>query len=201
MSLLTATNEVADLVSLDRFTAIAGSGADDARTMLTIAQEAGEEIAHRVDWNRLIRTAGIAGAPYTLPGDYHRPVPGAMIVSALGVFVRPITNTGEWAVLRQVGSSQPYYYRSGGTIDIVPTVAAAGATLNYVSGHFVAKSNGTDFRPVFAADDDTTVFNEDLLVKGMVWRWKRQKGLDYVDDLAEFEAILASEIKADRGIA
>jgi hypothetical protein len=124
-----------------------------------------------------------------------------MIVTALGVLARPVTNTGQWAVLGQLGSAQPYYYRVGGRIDIVPISAGTNATLNYVSGHFVAKSNGTDFRAVFAADDDTTVFNEDLLVKGMVWRWKRQKGLDYTDDLAEFEAILKAEINADRGIA
>jgi len=201
MSLLTATNEVADLVSLDRFTAVAGSGGDDARTMLAIAQQAGEEIAHRVDWNRLIKAAAIAAVPYTLPEDYHRPIPGAMIATALGVLVRPVTNSGQWAVLRQVGSTLPYYYRSGGRLDIVPTSAGTNATLNYVSGHFVAKSNGTDFRAVFASDDDSTVYTEDLLVKNMVWRWKRQKGLDYTDDLAEFEAMLKAEINADRGIA
>jgi hypothetical protein len=195
MSLITAVNEVADLVSLDRFSAVAGSGTDDAKTMLALAQQAGEEIAHRVDWNKLLN---VASAPYTLPEDYHRPVPGAAIVTALGVFVRPITNTGEWATLRQVGSSQPYFYRSGGTIDIVPASAAANATLNYVSGNFVVQ--GSNLRPAFTTDSDSTVFNEDLLVKNMVWRWKRQKGLDYVDDLAEFEAILASEIKADRAI-
>jgi len=83
----------------------------------------------------------------------------------------------------------------------VPTSAGINATLNYVSGHFVAKSNGTDFRAVFASDDDSTVYTEDLLVKNMVWRWKRQKGLDYTDDLAEFEAMLKAEINADRGIA
>jgi hypothetical protein len=201
MSLLTATNEVADLVSLDRFTAIAGSGGDDARTMLAIAQEAGEEIAHRVDWNRLIKAAAIAAVPYTMPEDYHRPIPGSMIVTALGVLVRPVTNTGQWEVLGQVGTTQPYYYRAGGRIDIVPTSAGTNATLNYVSGHFVAKVNGTDFRAAFTADDDSTVFSEDLLVRNMVWRWKRQKGLDYVDDLAEFEAMLKAEINADRGVS
>jgi hypothetical protein len=200
MSLLSSVNEVADLVSLDRFTQVAGTTNPDARTMLTLAQEAGEEIAHRVDWQRLIKVASIAASPYTLPEDYHRPVPGAMIVSALGVFVRPLTNTGEWETLRRVGSTQPYYYRSADKVDIVPLSAAENATLNYVSGHFVVETNGIDLRPAFQSDDDSTVFNEDLLVKGMVWRWKRQKGLDYVDDLAEFEAILASEIKADRGI-
>jgi hypothetical protein len=91
MSLLTATNEVADLVSLDRFTAIAGSGSDDARTMMAIAQEAGEEVAHRVDWNSLIKAADIAAVPYTMPEDYHRPIPGSMIVTALGVLARPVT--------------------------------------------------------------------------------------------------------------
>ena len=201
MSLITATNEVADLVSLDRFSSVAGSGGDDAKTMLAIAQQAGEEIAHRVDWNKLVKQANISAVPYTLPEDYHRPVPGSLIVTALGVFVRPVTNSGEWSVLARVGSTQPYYYRTEGTIDVVPTSAAAGATLNYVSGNFVAKVSGTDYTGTFASDDDTPVFTEDLLVKNMVWRWKRQKGLDYTDDLSEFEAILASEIKADRGIA
>lgn len=49
------------------------------------------------------------------------------------------------------------------------------------------------------ADDDTTLFPERLLVKGVIWRWKRQKGLPYEDNLAEFEADLVQEINADRG--
>jgi len=201
MSLITATNEVADLVSLDRFSSVAGSADSAAQTMLTLAQQAGEEIAHRVDWNRLLKQATIAGVPYTLPEDYHRPVPGSLIITALGVFVRPVLNSGEWEVMKYIGSAHPYYYRSEGTIDVVPTSAAEGATLNYVSGHFVAKISGSDYTAVFESDDDTPVFTEDLLVKNMVWRWKRQKGLDYTDDLSEFEAMLQSEIKADRGIA
>lgn len=49
------------------------------------------------------------------------------------------------------------------------------------------------------ADDDRTLFPERLLAKGILWRWKRQKGLPFDDSLAEFEADLLQEINADRG--
>lgn len=200
MSLLTAVNEAADAVDLDPFTQIVG-GDSNAQTMLALANLAGDEIASRVDWQALLLQANIVAEPYVLPEDFGRMIPNAGIVTALGVVVRPVTNIGQWNVLQQIGPNQPYYYRSEGTIKVLPTTAADGAVLNYVSSHWVLDENGEDFRNEFGADSDTTVFPERLITLNLIWRWKRAKGLDFTDQLAEFEAALQLDIKADRGIS
>jgi hypothetical protein len=79
-----------------------------------------------------------------------------------------------------------------------PAASAVGATIDYLSKNWVL-GDPYEERDVFRADDDTTLFPERLLAKGLIWRWKRQKGLPFEDNLAEFEADLLQEINADRG--
>lgn len=200
MTLLEIINEAANETDLDPFDQVIG-GDSNADTMLALAHAAGDEIATRVDWQALILTANIAGQPYVLPEDYHRLVPNAGLVTALGVIIRPVTNTGQWNILQQVTPNQPYYYRADNSVKVLPTSAAVGAMLNYVSGHWVLAEDGINHRDHFESDGDTVLFPDRLLVQNIIWRWKRAKGLSYDDQLAEFEATLQSEIKANRGIA
>ncbi|MQX58538.1 hypothetical protein GHK61_19435, partial [Sinorhizobium meliloti] len=109
-----------------------------------------------------------------------------------------VTNSGQWAVIVGIPSAQPYFFVKGGQVLISPASAAAGAVIDYVSKNWVMHDPDGP-QATFSADDDTTLFPERLLVKGIIWRWKRQKGLSYEDNLAEFEADLAQEINADRG--
>lgn len=198
MTLLSAINRVCDIVSLSQFDSVYGSDEPNAQTMVAFAQEAGDEIARRADWQKLLKSHAAAASPETLPGDFQRLTPGGPVRTAAGVFVRPVTNSGQWAVIAGIPSATPYFFISGGQMLFSPAPAAASAVIDYVSKNWVLHDpDGT--HASFTADDDTTLFPERLLVKGIVWRWKRQKGLAYEDNLAEFEADLAQEINADRG--
>ena len=39
----------------------------------------------------------------------------------------------------------------------------------------------------FTSDTDTTELNEELLTLSLIWRWNRAKGLDYAEDMRNFE--------------
>ncbi|MGT2444474.1 phage adaptor protein [Ensifer adhaerens] len=198
MTLLSAINEVCDVVSLDRFTSVYGSTNPNAQTMLALAQEAGDEIARRGDWQKMLKTETAVSSPLTIPSDYERMTPGGAVRTSAGDFVRPITNSSQWAVILAVPSSQPYFFIKGGQVLFSPTAAGTGAIVDYVSSNWIMKNVGGE-AAAWSADDDTTLFPERLLVKGVLWRWKRQKGLSYDDNLAEFEADLVQELNADRG--
>ncbi|KQS79034.1 hypothetical protein ASG25_10635 [Rhizobium sp. Leaf384] len=197
MSLISVIDEVCDEVTIDRFDAIYGNPDPDALTMLDLAQQAGDEISRRADWQALLRTGTILASNVSLPSDFQRLTPGGGIRTSTGQFIRPVTNSGQWAVVSQMTPAQPYYFISSGKIRVAPASAAVSAIMDYLSKSWV--QNGAAFKDRYSADDDTAVFPERLLMKNVVWRWRRQKGLAYDDQLAEFEADLVSEINADRG--
>ncbi|WP_085032308.1 hypothetical protein [Ensifer aridi] len=199
MTLLSAINEVCDVVSLDRFSSVYGSNDPNAQTMVALAQEAGDEIARRADWQKTLKSHTAATSPENFPGDFQRLTPGGAVRRSDGTFIRPVTNSGQWAVIVGVPSTTAYFFMKGGQFLFSPTAAAVSAVIDYVSKNWIL--NGSTERATFSADDDTTLFPERLLVKGILWRWKRQKGLPYEDNLAEFEADLVQEINADRGAA
>lgn len=50
----------------------------------------------------------------------------------------------------------------------------------------------------FAADDDTSILDEELLTMGLIWRFRKAKGLEFTADLAEYTK-LVREAKARDG--
>lgn len=198
MTLLTVINGVCDIVSLDRFDSVYGTNDPNAQTMVALAQEAGGEIARRADWRRLLKSLAVSASPELLPSDYQRLAPGGAVRGADGGCVRLVINDAQWAVVAAVGSQAPYCHLRGKEMLFSPAASAAGATIDYLSRNWVL-GDPYEERDVFRADDDTTLFPERLLAKGLIWRWKRQKGLPFEDNLAEFEADLLQEINADRG--
>jgi hypothetical protein len=197
MSLKSVIDEVCDEVSIDRMDTIYGNDDPDALTMLDLAQQAGDEIARRADWQALLREGAIASSGTPLPDDFQRLTPGGGIRTADGLFARPVTNSAQWSVISTVGSAQPYYFISSGAIRIAPASAGVDAVIDYLSASWI--KNGSEWKARYTVDDDTAVFPERLLMKNIVWRWRRQVGLAYDDQLAEFEADLVQEINADRG--
>jgi hypothetical protein len=198
MTLLSAANEVCDIVSLDRFASLVGVHDEAAYNMLAIANEAGQEIARRADWQAMLRTAAIAASPANLPADFQRVASAGAVRAADGSPIRPVIDAGQWALIQTVASTTAFYFIRGNQIRFSPASAAAGAIVDYFSRNW-ALNVATPIE-AFNADDNTTIFPERLLAKNMIWRWKRQKGLAYDDNLAEFEADLAQEIAADGGV-
>lgn len=200
MSLITVINQVCDAVDIDRFDSVYGTNDPTALTMMQLAQEAGDEIARRVDWRGLIATSAITASGASLPDDFQRLIPGGSVRSADGLYVRPITNSSQWAFLSQYPSaSQAFYFLVGDTIAFSPVSAGDNAVIDYVSTKWLQGT--TETKSSYSSDDDEALFPEKLMVKNIVWRWRREKGLAYNDHLSEFEADLVEEINANRGVS
>lgn len=197
MTLLTAVNKACDILKLTNFSQLIGSGDEAAATMVDFAQDAGEEISRRADWQQMLASATVGVTPYTLPIDFNRFTPGGGMRTALGVFVRPVLNSGEWALVKSTPPSQPFYFLRNNTAEFSPTSVTPGVVFDYVTNTFILSASVK--KATWGSDSDTTLFPERLLTMGIIWRYKRQKGLVYEDELAEFEGALATEAKADRG--
>ncbi|WP_273794159.1 hypothetical protein [Brucella intermedia] len=199
MTILSAINAVCDVVSLDRFDTVVGNSDPNALTMLELAQEAGEEIIRRGDWGRGIKTVATTNNPFPLPEDFQRVYIGGAVMLADGSFSRPVINMSDWLAVRAVESSQPFFFVSGGKISFSPVASYQGGTLIYVSENWIR--DGGDEKAIITKDDNTTFFPDRLLTKDIIWRWRRQKGMSYEDQQAEFEADFAIELAADQGVS
>lgn len=197
MTILSAINEVCDVVGLDRFDSVYGSGDPRAMTMLSLARIGGKSISQRFEWRALERSTVINVAPRPLPDDYDRLIEGAAVIASDRDFFRPVKNRAQWEVIKAAGSAQKFFYISGQTLDFEPRPISIGGYFLYQSKNWIVTDAGAG-REDWTSDDDRPVFPENLLVLDLIWRWKRQNGLSYNDPLAEFEAALATETEEDR---
>jgi len=166
------------------------------RQIRALIDAAGKDISTRAQWAGSLNydTIPASATAYALPGDFQEMANGGAILQVTsGLPIRPITDTTVWQFLVSNPSDALYYHIFQNGVLFSSEIPAGGATFYYVSKNWLGnKAAVTD-------NADQPVFSEDLLARGVVWRWRRQKGLDYEDLMAEFESDLDAAILADRG--
>lgn len=166
-------------------------GSFQSRQLLSLINAAGRDIASRGEWSRLFRSF-IADGDTDLPDDFDRLTESGAIWAGTTP-VRVVLAPEQWAFLQARPSSQPYAHITGGQIRF--SGLSGEATVRYVSENWV---NGSQ-REV-TQNGDTFAFPARLVEGGVIWRWRRQKGLPYDDFIAEHEAAVEAALKADRGM-
>lgn len=188
MTLLSIAQGLAKNVGMQTPSAVVGSGAREWQEALQFANETGEELARRVDWGALQASATLTGdgtnRTFALPAGFSRLSKG-IAVRANGSIVRPLSRA-EWNGLTPVQGAPRYFLLEGDEITLWPYLAtAATATVSYQS------KNWTDAGAnMLMADGESPVIDEALFLKGLIVRWRRQKGMAYQDEEAEYEAAL-----------
>lgn len=168
-----------------------GAADIEARQVREHMNKAGRDLVARAEWSRLTATQEITGTGVALPADFHRLAEtGVVIVN--GKPARGVLSPENWTLLTGQPSAQAYFHLSGG--NLLLSLPATTGSMRYVSKNWVVGG-----KSVLSVIDDTMHVPDSLVESGAVWRWRRQKGLPYDDDLAEFEALLLTEISADRG--
>ena len=155
---------------------------------LQFANETGEELARRVDWGALQASTTLTGdgtnKVHALPAGFSRLSRGVSVKTSSGI-LRPLSRA-EWGTLTAVQGTPRYFLLEGAEVTLWPYLAnAATATASYQTGYWT--SAGSD---AFTVDTQTSLIDEDLFLKGLIVRWRRQKGMPYQDEEAEFEAAL-----------
>lgn len=190
MSLLTIAKAVSKEVGLEVPDSVVGSTDRSMVELLEMANSTGGELARRVDWGQLTSSTTLTGdgtdLSHSLPSGFSRIAPGIGVVNAAGGFVRPLTRA-EWGSLTMSEGVPRYFLLQEDSLRLFPYLAnTITATLYYQTRFWC--SNGT---AAFAGDDDTSLIDEDLFRMALNVRWRRQKGMEYADHEAEYEAALA----------
>lgn len=193
MTLLSICAGLAKNVGLSVPTSIVGNPDRNSVEALEFANETGEELARRVDWGALASSTTFTGTgantTFTMPAGFSRLSAGVAIKSPS--IVRPVTRAEFNSLTPSVGTPR-YFLLQGTTLSLWPYLAnAATVTALYQSKLWVAGASA------FTADSQSPVFDEDLFLKGLIVRWRRQKGMPYQDEEAEYEASLADFARND----
>ncbi|MBN8945224.1 MAG: hypothetical protein J0H01_37320 [Rhizobiales bacterium] len=200
MSLLTICQNAATLMNLPSITSVITSAARTPQEFQVLAIQTGQELVRRHDWGGLIRTAALGTLPATVPGDFERLTQGSPV--RLGTQpIRGALSDAEMNLKRgALPASPPRFMLRGRDLEVAP-VPAATVTLEYVSSYWIRSADATPvFRAAFVADSDISVIPEDIILQGLIWRWKRQKGLAYQDELDQFEQAVDYRARADRAL-
>ena len=200
MSLLTTCQAAARLLNQPSITAVVTAAAHTPQEFLTIAVQCGQELLRRHDWGGLVRTTSVAALPATVPGDFERMTQGSPV--RLGrVPIRGALSDAEMNLKRAAPATSPPRFQLLGTMLDVAPVPAGPLTLEYVSAYWIRTADTTPvYRAAFLADSDTSLIPEEIILQGIVWRWKRLKGLAYQDELDQYEAAVNYHARADRAL-
>lgn len=202
MSLLSVCQDVADVIGLARPVAIMAGQDQLPRQMLGLCRKTLEELG-LMDWPVLeipytFDTINGQGQ-YDLPGDFGREVGDTVYLATQYNSLRGSLTPSDWQ--RQKTGLQAnlgrYRFRIFGLplkLSITPTPSVVETLLmEYQTTSRVRQLDG-GYKPTFFADSDVTLMPEELLKKGLEWRLRRAKGLDYSEEFDDYEMSRASRL-------
>lgn len=127
-------------------------------------------------------------------------IPGTMYNRSLKSPVLGPRGAADWQEYTAIAAAGPFssYRLMSGTLCLQPN-PTAGETVafEYASDWAILATDGTTWKKRFTADTDYFALNEDLLLLGLRWKWKKEKGLAFVTEKQDYEALLAQEMGND----
>ena len=204
MTLLSiATNAISELGSFRVPTSIIGNSDQTAQQLLALSNKVGAALVREYDWNTLkvdyTFSTITSQEAYALPSDYKR-------MSDITIWDRtdrwpllgPATDV-EWQTLKgrlNPGGSRFWYRVVNNQLLFFPTPPAAYlVAFTYFANSWVVKALDSTRTTAWTADADTSIFDEDLLTRGLIYEFRAAKGLpsaaaldDYQDAISKLRA-------------
>lgn len=171
-----------------------------------------EDLQKRVDWpgpiSAQVTITGDGSEDYDLPSDFKRLALGPTAIYEKTTTRRwgvPIHTDGQWTHLKTLGASgAERFFRLRGydgawEIDFYPAPASSTQiVVSYMTDKWMATSGGTAGN-AWTDETDVLLFDRRPVELGIIWRYRRDKGLDYADTQAEYEAWVQTQANRLRG--
>ena len=209
-TLLQLVQEFCRRQGLPRPTVAATANDDMIEQLIGLLNEVGEYITSRRNWT---------GVTFeTVFPSIEGELQGALSVLAPHAFNRVLNETlhdrtdqeaipgpvnpSDWQNRQASPATGPdHHYRiRGGQLLIHPAMPAGHClAFEYVSSAICVDMTGaTDvYKPSFTLDTDISLLDSTLLLSGLRWVWKKEKGFPYAEDFRLFEILLAQASGAD----
>ena len=210
MNLLEVVQQFCLRSAIPKPATVIGSTDTQVLQIQALLEEEGNDLAARGAWEFLTLEATHTtvatesqGAMTTIASNGFRHIKNQTIwdrTDRLPV-IGPI-NSREWQGLKAVVMTGPrYQFRiRGGNLMVNPVpVAGHDWAFEYISKNWILGIDGTTYKSIFTLDTDTFLLPDTLLLMGLRWRWMREKGLDYSELFATYEAQIKDAIGRDAG--
>lgn len=173
-----------------------------------LVEECLEELAQRTTWTGLNREAVFTtvaaenqGVITTLADKGFKWILNETIYNrTLKLpFFGPV-GPSDWQTLQAIPASGPFHrYRiRQGSLLLEPNPAAGNTcTFEYASSFCVVNATGSTFKAYPTEDTDTFVLDDIVMLSGLRWKWKYEKGLDYAEDFNRFEEFVNNSAGRD----
>lgn len=210
MSLLSIGQSVLNITGWDDLSSIAGNTDRTARQVLALANDELKSLSNRFDWRHLVKEYSFATvigtASYSLPADYGKLMQDSVYNEDEYYRLRSGMSDNQWNAWRfgLLGSLSHQRYRviiSGATPQFVlsPTPASVETLVMLYKSTYFAVASDTTAKSVYELDSDVSKIPEDVVEKGLLWRFKRAKGLDFSAELSEYNEMTRTRYAQTRG--
>jgi hypothetical protein len=207
MSVLTALQRASTAIGLAVPAAVFSSTEREHVELQDVANTVARDIADFYDWQVLKAIATITGdgttTAWSLPSDYGRQLKKAHLWASTfpGAPLEHITDTDRWLgiVVSGFTGTTGQWTIYGDQLHILPALAnLATAKYFYQKNAIVDPASGVN-KARFTIDTDVFLLDEDSLELGTIYKWKRNKGLPYAEEMQDYNDRLSVRVGNDKG--
>lgn len=198
MTMLTTVQRFCGRTGLTVPSTVYGTTDPQIRQILAMLEEEGDDLSKRGAWQEITfeathttLAAEDQGAIATIASNGFNYIKNGTIWDRslrLPVYVIDGQN---WQAAKAMTLTGPRYQariRGGKLIsNPVPTAGNTWA-FEYVSKNWILGVDGTTYKQYFTLDTDTILLPESIVLMGLRWRWKKEKGLEYAEDFRTYES-------------
>jgi len=210
MSLLTVVQHFCERQNLPSPTTVYGTTDKQVTQIKALIEEEGNDLAKRGAWESMVLEASLTTAATESQGAISTIAPnGFDYIVNQTIWDRTIRlpvagplSSQDWQTLKAMFVNGPRYkFRFRGGLLLVNPTPPAGSSwyFEYVTKYWITDSTGTTYRNYFAADNDLLLVPDELVIMGLRWRWKKEKGLDYAEDFRTYEMQVKDALGRDGG--
>jgi hypothetical protein len=191
MSLLTIIQNASNEIGFPEPSSVVGNLDQQAIQMLSLLNREGENLS-RWHWQALKKehtfSLVTADQDYSLPSDFRYIIPSTTWNRDNKRHVLNPLTSEEWQFYKgwsEVSSLNLRARIRNSLLEFEQDITSSenGKTIayEYISKNWT-ESNAGAAQQKFAADDDVSLLDEELLTQGLIWRFKKAKGLEWQDD-------------------
>jgi hypothetical protein len=202
MSVLTIIQNVAASANIPVPSAVVSSTDASTMQLLRLFYKEGQALRRSIDWVLLLETetfVASASIDQGIPTDFFRmtKTPEIWNDSTNLPLIGPVS-ARDWTALNAVTVStlSQYWRFQSNNLQIYPPRNGDTIRFDYIKANWIDNGLQEDADE----DDDNVLFPEELMELGILWRWKQAKGLDYAEEMRDYElAKMAFTVQQEGG--
>lgn len=191
-------------------TSVLGTTDTQVLQMLRLLEEEGNDLAQRGPWQGLTIEASHTtvatesqGAIATIASNGFRSIVNQTIWDRDNRLpVCGPMDPVDWQAQKALVVNGPRYrfrIRQGNLLVNPVPVAGLAWYFEYLSYNWILGADAVTYKQYFTLDTDTIILPEQLVIKGLRWRWMKEKGLSYSQLFDEYEEDVKNALGRDGG--